>query len=205
MPFVYASYDTGEWYVDGRFGIGFNDYDQNRPIPLLGEVAKGSFDGEHYTLDVQFGYNFGASDAVTVTPLVGISYAHVDIDGYTETGAPLGFQVVGDQSYDYFAPSVGVRVSGNAAMEGDWTVQPRAKIGVRHDLVDDPVSLNGSLGGQTAAVKYDGYDPADTVLDLGVGFSIFSAQGVSLEADYRADLAEDYTAHNIGVRVRLEF
>ena len=83
-----------------------------------------------------------------------------------------------------------------------WTV--RLESG-RHDLVDDPVSLSGSLGGQTATVRYDGYDPADTIFDLGVGFSIFSAQGVSLEADYRADLAEDYTAHNIGLRVRLEF
>ena len=67
------------------------------------------------------------------------------------------------------------------------------------------MSLSASLGGQTAAVKYDGYDPADGVFEIGGGFSLFSAQGVSIEADYRADVAEDYTAHNVSFRLRVEF
>jgi hypothetical protein len=114
--------------------------------------------------------------------------------------------VVGDQDYDYFAPGIGAMLYGQAGMQGDWEMHPNLVAKLSHDFVDDAVSMTTSLGGETANFNVSGYDPADTKLNLGLGIDLINpGDGVTVGLSYDADLAEDFTAHNIRVQVRFEF
>ena len=205
-PYLYGTYATGKWFVDGRLAAAFSDYDSTRRIAFLGATANGDFDGEQYSADLTFGYNIPIGEKAFLIPIAGISYWHMDIDGFTETGAGAGAAnlVVADQDYDYFAPMIGARVVGTAGTQGDWTLQPNASATVKHDFIDDAVAVTAGLVG-TASANFAGYDPADTVINLGLGLTMFNSEGVTVDVGYNADLASDLTSHNALRTVRYEF
>ena len=55
-----------------------------------------------------------------MTATAGVSYAHTDIDRYAENNGGVGNQFVKNQRYDYFAPVVGLRVTGTTTGQKDW-------------------------------------------------------------------------------------
>ena len=206
IPAIYALYDNGEWFASGLFSVAFNDNDQSRRIAFLGRTASADYDSEQYSFDGTLGAKFKMSKHMVLAPFIDVSYAHLDIDGFTETGAGAANNVVGDQDYDYFAPGIGAMLYGKAGMSGEWEMHPNVVAKVSHDFVDDAVSLTTSLGGETSNFNVNGYDPADTRFNLGLGLNLINpGNGVTIGLSYDADLAEDFTAHNLRVQVRFEF
>ena len=172
----------------------------------INRIASGDYDSQQYSVDVTAGYNFSIGRKAFLTPFVGFSYWHLDIDGYTETGAGAANNVVGGQDYDYFAPAVGARLTGELGMQGDWSLRPAVSAQVSYDLVDDAVSLSSSLGGETAAFAVNGYDPADAKFNVGLNFDLVNhLQGVTISLSYDADLAADYNSHNARIQARIAF
>ena len=203
-PYLYGTYATEKWFMDGRLAAAFSDYDSTRRIAFLGATANGDFDGEQYSVDLTFGYNIPIGEKAFLTPIAGLTYWHMDIDGFTETGAGAANLVVADQDYDYFAPMIGARVVGTAGTQGDWTLQPNASATVKHDFIDDAVAVTAGLVG-TASAIFAGYDPADTVINLGLGLTMFNSEGVTVDVGYNADHASDLASHNALLTVRYEF
>ena len=179
-----------------------------RRISFLGRTATADYDSERYAFDGMLGAKFTTrlSNKIVLAPFVSVSYAHLDIDGFTESGAGAANNVVGDQEYDYFAPGFGAMLYGKASMEGEWELHPNFIARVSHDFIDDAVSLTTSLGGETATFAVNGYDPADTKFSFGLGLDlIHPGDGITVGLSYDADLAEDFVAHNLRVEVRFEF
>ena len=206
IPAVYALYDTGDWFASGQLSYAFNDNDQTRSIAFLGRTANASYDSDQFGLNAALGMRFPLSPNMVLAPFVDVTYAHLDIDGYTETGAGAANNVVSDQDYEYFAPGIGAILYGSAGMQGDWELRPNVMAKVSHDFADDAVSMSVSLGGETALYAVDGYDPADTRVDLGVGINLVQpAEGITIGLSYDANIAEDFLAHNIRISVRFEF
>ena len=189
-----------------QFSAAFNDNDQSRAIGFLGRTASADYDSEQYSLGGMLGAKFQMSKNMFLAPFVSVSYAHLDIDGYTESGAGAANNVVGDQDYDYFAPGIGAALYGQAGMEGEWELHPNLVARVSHDFVDDAVSLATSLGGETSNFNVNGYDPADTKFNLGLGLDlVHPGDGITVGLSYDADLAEDFVAHNLRIQVRWAF
>ena len=70
-----------------------------------------------------------------------------------------------------------------------------------HDFVDDAVSMTTSLGGETSNFNVNGYDPADTKFNLGLGLDlVHPGDGITIGLSYDADLAEDTVRRIVEVR-----
>jgi len=129
-------------FVDLAATGGFNKLNITRP-GLISNLT-GSTDGESFVAQGKGGYLFdagalgvGAFNASTLRmgPIVGFSYSHVHINGYTEAGDPMLTQQVGDQSTDGFTGRAGIEFR-SATLWGSWAVSPWLDLTVEHDFAD---------------------------------------------------------------------
>jgi len=84
---LYASYESGPWYMDGVLYYAYNDYDGRRTIPLVGRVANADYDANQFGVKATLGREYSFNADTYLTPYVGLYYVYLDVDDYTETGA----------------------------------------------------------------------------------------------------------------------
>ena len=84
-------------FVQGYVGYGWDNHDIDRRGVVEGMSA--SPDGNHWIAGAKAGYLMGLG-AVRVGPVVGLDYARVRVDGYTEDGDPALTLNVGSTRYN---------------------------------------------------------------------------------------------------------
>ena len=81
---AYAALKGAGWYMTGRTGFTWHDYDTLRKLSVpVEDTATGSHDGRQYTVSAEVGAPTRMAGAV-VTPLASLTYNNLDQDGYTE-------------------------------------------------------------------------------------------------------------------------
>ena len=117
-----------------------------------GKEVTGSVDSNAFSAGVRAEQHFDVAGG-SLTPYVGIRYAHLDYGDYTDS---LGIHHDSDASNLWLAP-LGVRYT-NTVKTGSWTLKPVAEVGYLWTFGDrdgnDRVSLNG-------AADTFGYEVAD--------------------------------------------
>ncbi len=130
-----------------------------------GKEITGSVSSNAYSAGVRAEHDFNAG-AGTLTPYVGIRYAHLDYGNYTDS---LGIHHDSDNANLWMVP-LGLRYS-QTMKSGSWSIKPLAEAGYLWTFGDrdgnDRVSLNG-------AANTFGYDVSD-------GGSFYGRLGVEAE------------------------
>jgi outer membrane autotransporter protein len=186
---AYIAYEPGPLFVYGDVSFGWNDYTGTRNIvfPGVNSSAKAAYSGQDYTAYLAAGYHFFA-DGFTITPMASLQYTHVNLDGYTETGAGSIDLNVNSQSYDFVESRLGVKVAHPFHTSAGALV-PEAHFNWLHELANPAVAntaafvVPGSPFFTTPGMK----TAADT-LNGGIGVTFLScsctARTWSLEAVY---------------------
>ena len=139
---VYAGWAGGGAFVEGYAGYGWLDYDITRaardrryprPIP----------DGTAITAGGQAGYLFDLG-GMRVGPVIGLRYANVELDGFTETGDPVLTLNVQDQETDSLVGSAGIELRGDLDI-GGLAVQPYAQAAVEREFAGDARTVRYAL------------------------------------------------------------
>ncbi|MCP5404622.1 MAG: autotransporter domain-containing protein [Pseudomonadaceae bacterium] len=195
-------YDTGV-YLNGQVSVGYNQYESTRTVTGVG-TANGDFDGMQYGLKGEVGRDY-VYDMWTFTPMVGAQYTHVDIDGYTETGAGGANLVVGDISLDALDLSVGAEAALNLPMENGGTVRPYASAKYIYRAGDDTVDTNARFVGGGAAFTTRGVKADRSSLNLGTGLTVASAGGMDVTLNYDADIRDSLVGHAGALKFRWAF
>lgn len=215
---AYASYVRAPFYADVLYRFG--DYEDSvRRNTLFGATARATPQAYHHTVEFHTGANFQLGP-VTTGPMLGVSYTHGTLDGYTETGAGAQNTSVGTQSYDSLRTEVGWQMSQLVPVKfGAVTWQLRASWerenlnsskSVSVGLVQSPLyalDANGNLQ-RTGGLALSGNTTraGDDYLALGGGllFEIGSRTKVTL--DYEEQLARAGRSERVGaVRVSVGF
>ena len=105
---VYGGWSGGGAFVEGYAGYGWLDYDIARTA-VIDEIAAET-DGTALTAGGQAGYLFDLG-GMRIGPVVGLRYAKVELDGFTETGDPVLTLNVEDQETDSLVGSAGDRAA----------------------------------------------------------------------------------------------
>jgi outer membrane lipase/esterase len=199
----YASWTYRNWFLDLAATGGVNKLSITRPGLISSLTA--SPDGTSFVAQGKTGYLFdvgalsaGAANASSfrVGPIVGFSYSHVNIDGYTEMGDPLLTQQVNAQSVDGFTGRAGIEFR-SAYLWGTWAVSPWLDLTVEHDFADGARVLTTA---QTYAIALQVTTPVangnDTYGRVAGGLSAQVAQNMFLningEATFGRDAGNDY-------------
>jgi uncharacterized protein YhjY with autotransporter beta-barrel domain len=202
-PGIYATYFEKGFYVNGLFSFGYNQYTNSRNTGF--GIAASSPNGEQYVSDLDLGYDFHPDKHWIVGPTLGATYTHLDIDSFTETGAPGADLDVESQSVD----SVRSRLGGHLIYQtntGDVLLQPNLTAMWQHEFLADSSGITSSFNDfnanpftiQTAAPS------RDSAL-IGVGLTATLNNSMALYLNYLADVgASNYFSQSVigGLKAR---
>ena len=186
---AYIGHEQGPWFVQGDASFGWNDYTGTRHIsfPGINRTAQAGYSGQDYTGFLTAGYRAFAQ-GFTITPLASLQYTHMNLNGYTETGAGDINLRIRSQTYDFLESGLGAKVA-HAFAYGETTYVPEAHFKWLHDLYN-PTFVNTAAftvaGSQSFSTP--GLKAADDTFNVGAGFTLLScacsAKTWALEAVY---------------------
>lgn len=130
---LYGGWSGGGAFIQGYAGHGWLNYDIDRDAVI--DQIDARPDGAATTAGAQAGYLFGTG-GLRVGPVIGVRYANVDIDAFTEAGDPVLTLNVGEQDLDSLIGSAGIEARGGMEI-GGLTVQPYASAAIEREFAGD--------------------------------------------------------------------
>ncbi len=197
-PGLFATYFDHGFYANGLFSFGYNNYSNTRDISILGENASSHPTGQQYVGDVDFGYDFHPSRNWIVGPTLGVTYTHLDIDSFTETGAPGADLAVQDQSAD----SLRSRLGGHVIFQtntGDVLLQPNLTAMWQHEYLDNGSGITSSFNDfSSSPFTIETAAPSRDSALVGIGMTATLSNSMALYLNYLADVgASNYFAQSV--------
>lgn len=202
---VYASGTVlGDKTLNLQASVGFNGNDSQRNITFggLNRIAKADFNSQSTQLGAEMAYTPVALNAkTTLTPVAGVNYSYVYVDGYTETGAGAANLKVEDSSEDALVLSIGGRLAHQ--MNDDTTLTAHLDVG--HDVLADQSSVTSTFTGGGASFQTAGIEPASTVVKGGVGMTMQTQSNLEITAGYDIEARSGFDNQSLSVKLRWPF
>ena len=112
---AFASLSYPNWFVDAVLNGGVNSYTMKRPGII--DTLSGNPQGNSIVAGVKGGYLFDVQ-RVQIGPIAGLTFAHVGVGSYSESGDIVLAQSVGSQSLDGLTGSAGVQLRAPGVVWG---------------------------------------------------------------------------------------
>jgi len=199
---LYGSRLMDGWYLSGAVALGRHTYDSRRVV--LGNSVTGGYDAWQYSARAEAGAPIQLSK-VTLTPVVGATYSHLDQDSYTESGT--GALSIGSVRTDSFRSALGAvalvpiyrgKVNTDIEFRGTWN----------HEFADTNQNMTARFVGGGAAFSANGVAQSRDSANLGVSL-VFSGVdrnvAQSLRLTYNAEAREGYLGHVAVLQGRWDF
>jgi fibronectin-binding autotransporter adhesin len=193
--------DVGGNWASASVGGAYHHFDSRRD-GLDGQATahtqglEGDFLG-------QFGHDFKMKQW-TLTPEIGLSYSHLAIDRYTESGSLTPLTVNPDDSDSLRSDLGGKAAYRFTALDVEW--QPYVEAGWQHEMLDTNHSVAAQLasgaGGVFDTVSQNvGRDSATGGVGIGAAFT----PTLTLRVGYDAQANNSYFENNVQATLRLLF
>jgi outer membrane autotransporter protein len=206
----YASMLGNRAYADLIGGVLLDKFDTVRVInfPGFAGVAGGTHDGTQYVVKASGGYRFpmGTASGNTLTPVWGVSYSHLNQDGYTESGGNGGALTVSSSGDNSVKGEVGLKLEHSFPMaSGD--VVPELKILARHEFDNGAQLQTQSFAADEAATTFSTQNlrPVQNTGVLSTGVNLLGKDGVTVTLKYTAEVGSGYVSQGGSLRVRWAF
>ena len=184
-----AAWKHDKWFADAAYGYSWDKYSSTRPVvfPGVDTTASSSTNGHQWLLDLTTGRHF-TSGALTVSPFAGVLMSRWHANGFTETGAGVFDNRLGNQSARSLRTQAGLE--GQIDWEfGSVTLQPHARIAWLSEFSNGARYMN-------AAIDSIGYSVATRGPQRDSG--LFNA-GLNVVLSPRAVLYAEFTAQGGGI------
>ena len=208
---LYAAYMPRSFYIFGTTGYALNLYDLNRQISFsspggsVSRVASSSPVGNLFNFYGEAGYDVKFKPLV-VTPIVSMSYSHLGIGSFTETGAGSLDLNVSSQSVDSAQSGIGVKVAAPAASDLMKAV-PQVYATWQHEFCYGKQDINASLintpGASTFGWETEG--ARGNFANVGGDLSMFVRKDLSIHFSYNAVVGCGDTTHIFSAGLRWQF
>ncbi|MGB8356689.1 MAG: autotransporter outer membrane beta-barrel domain-containing protein, partial [Chthoniobacteraceae bacterium] len=189
---VYAGYHNNGWYGNGLAAFGSNDYNSNRNIffPGFNSSALGDTHGDQESVNIDGGYDFHLlNDKLTVGPIAGLQYVHLNVDGFNEAGAGAADLAVGGQDVNSLRSRLGFRADYHAQIAKEVAFATEFRAAWQHEFMDDNRAIDGafigsSLGGFAVETTKPQRDAA--LVGVGVNFTVRDTMTLFFDYDVQA-------------------
>ncbi|MCE0496397.1 MAG: autotransporter domain-containing protein, partial [Methylacidiphilales bacterium] len=198
-PGVYATWFDKGFYVNGLFSYGYNTYSNTRVIPFLASTASSSPTGEQYVGNLDLGYDFQPKNhhEWVLGPTAGLTYTHLDIDSFTESGAGPADLSVNSQNLDSLRSQLGAHVVYQARA-GSLLFQPNFIALWQHEYLNNPgITSQLNIPGTSPFTIQTANSGNDSAL-LGAGLTVTLDNSMVFYVNYLADVgSSDFWAQSI--------
>ena len=200
----YMSWYHDKWYLDASATVGIASIDSVRNIPSMGVSASGDYDAYDITGYLGTGYHFElGQDNLHLTPIGSVLYSHLELDGFTETGAGGANLTLADRSDESLRTRLGINVSYKAEDLG-WQPVIYGYAGWEHEFFDaEDITASFAAGGSPFTID-TGTRDEDSIF-VGGGFNLLIYENVS--AYFRAEytMGDDSDAAGVAGGVGITF
>lgn len=208
---AYIGHENGPWFANGSASIGWNEYSGRRHILFTGvdRTADAEYDGQDYTAFVSTGYHLPVQK-FTITPLASLQYSHIDLDGYTETGAGDINLNVDSQDYNFLESGLGVKVEHGFNYSNKMTLVPDVHFKWLHEFNNPTLQNTASFVAGSPSFTTAELQTPDNTYNVGIGFTLLSCACTgttwSLEGAYDHDWGNDgYSADRLTAKFAINF
>ncbi len=196
---------TNPWFMNWMAAATYLDYHQKRTIKFSGLTlpVRADYPGWQYGARAELGYAFGKLSFHTL-PTLALTYSHLDIKSYTETGAGTANQTVSHSAQNHLQAELGVKFVNNFVL-GNMLMQPEAHLKARYEILDDKQQINSQFISIGPAYDTVGYTPTRESYNAGTSLTLFGEGGLAFSVSYDYDFKNDYCSHTGFVRLRYEW
>ena len=194
----YGGYVNGPWHMDGILSYGFLHTDTKRFINVgpIYQEADGKYDGGVLSLSGEGGYAF-VFDWLTVEPTIGLDYAHLWQDSFSETGAGPDGLNVHNVNMDSFRSALGVRLAAQFGKKDGVQFIPALRAVWEHEFLDRYADLNASFVGGSGDFNVRGVELGADSGVLGAGLTVAFNKMIQGFVNYDANLNERLNSSTI--------
>jgi uncharacterized protein YhjY with autotransporter beta-barrel domain len=198
---AFGSWLKEDWYATGAVQYDRHFYESERYSPL--GTARGDTTGDQLSAMLSGGYDF-KQGRWTFGPTGSLTYSHLWIDGFSETGAPIA-QRFDNQAADSLQLGVGGRAS--YLFPGNFvSIRPEVWAEYRRELLDDDRTLQSTLIGGGPAFQLQSEALGKDFAVLGGGVTAVFSDSTTAFVNYEAEVGRsDYVAHGVFGGVRWNF
>jgi hypothetical protein len=189
---VYASFQNSGWFANMIVTAGKTDHDSRRTVlfnlsPTGAQIGRANYDGTFISPEVAIGTRFAAG-YVAIEPSVRLRYAHMSLDGYSETGAADALSVRSrDISLWQGRAQIAFPMAASLPGGGDTHFAPR--IGIEAWTAEND-AVSAVLLGQSISFNPGGKDDEVTGF-VGATASVDIANGASAVIDMEVHGGEE--------------
>ncbi|MEM7664461.1 MAG: autotransporter domain-containing protein [Pseudomonadota bacterium] len=191
----YLGYKADKIFANASIGYSFSDADSVRATSFGDAV--GEFDLDGIRAQAVAGYDFGG-DRVEFAPFVGLRYAKLSTDTYTEAGL-LNLEVDAED-IDFFEGRVGVQLA--TRKETGFGFHGRATY--VYDFDNGPDVADITFAGAPSFSVFTGARPESRGEFTG-GINFATEGGISFVLEYQGEFADEYDSHTGMLSARYAF
>ncbi len=195
----YAGLQQGQWFANGQVGYTFSNVDASR-ASIVGPVA-GDYDVNGFNAEGNVGFDL-IEGPLKFAPVLGVQYANLSQDAFTETGG-LNLAVNADD-VSFLDLKAGFEASSTYEA-GEWSARPLVRAAYVYDAIGDERVLSASFVGAPTPFTLRSTEPGQSRAEFGAGLEVSNAQGVAISVEYDGEAASNYTAHGGFLRARFNF
>jgi outer membrane lipase/esterase len=203
---AYSSYSQNRFYADALVSYGWNKVDVTRNLNVTGfRQATAETDSNQLSLRLSTGYNAGSNN-LYIGPTVGIRYAKVNIDGYTERDGSLLNLKVDDQEADSLILNLGAQVA-YSFKTNFGTVTPYVTANYEHEFANDGRDVAVELVSQPGIpIRTRTGDPDRDFVRLSAGVQTQFTNNLSIGINYETTVGKANTSdHAVQAQLRYQF
>jgi outer membrane autotransporter protein len=199
---LYGTYSTKRYYVDACALYASNSYDTDRNIGI--GTLYSDHDGHDFLVYFGGGYYYRVGEWDLI-PTASLEYSYHDEDSFTESLGGTAFMRVSDSDADSVISRLGFRL-GRLFMVQDMKLRGEVRAQWAHEFADTDRPVTARFAGSTAgSFTVDGIEPERDSAILGVGFTAYATETLSLYFNYDAELRSDFDAHHVRIGLRFDF
>lgn len=188
--------------LDGSVLLGQNSYKTQRlvAIPGFSQTVTGEYKGWQVAGQVEAGFPFDAGNSFSGRWLLGARAGYLATGGYTEAGNAAVTQRIGASGSTSLQSVLGAELT--QALSPTSSLQLRTRY-LREFSNSPDITASFVAGGPGFNAK--GAMPNRDTLQLGIGFTRVTSQGVTLTLRYDAEAKDKYLAHQLSARASWAF
>lgn len=205
---AYAGYQGAPWYLNMSASVMRSNIDAHRVLDFTGfsSAANSSYNGMQYTAAARIGYPINVNEMI-VTPLAGMTYSSLRLDGYQETGGNGAALNVAASDTHSIKSDLGFKLErGYQTAYGVF--KPTLQLLWRHEYSDTRLqsvaNFAADISGTTSFVTLGPTPLKDTGV-LSLAATLLRSDQLTLSAAYTLEKGGGYTAQTGSLLARWRF
>jgi uncharacterized protein with beta-barrel porin domain len=198
---VYGNYFADKWSAEAGLFYGRAKNKTQRIATDL-QLYEANYDSNIYGTWAEVGHLMTESKH-NVEPYVRLSYVTGNHEGYTETSDGLAPLTIDSNRTANLNSEFGARMDRKWMLENEKELHIELKAAWRHEILDDTITINGSILG--ISQTFQPPTPARNSLVLGIRTDWQLNDTMSFGLEYEPTIASDWYNHSFGGTFKYQF